>query len=175
MAMRAALALLAALAGACQIPEVEPATDFVVADPVLAVELREAAAMWAAAGLEVAGYVTVNQTDDGVPVAALPRVELRESCYPASPERVDEHHADGCVEHAESGVDFEGLWIADDLSAERRVVVLAHELIHLIVPDAEHLPNESGGIFTVGGVSSFVTIGDLREMARHTTVTPVSQ
>ena len=98
---RAALALAALVAVSCQqfpTPHSEHAvTDFVVDDPELADELRAAADEWANAGLEVADYVTVNQTASGVPVRARARPELLLNCN-IRPENRSKRNPSGCAE-----------------------------------------------------------------------------
>jgi hypothetical protein len=148
-------------------------TDFVVtADDRLAGELRDAAEDWARAGLEIAAYVTVNQRFDGVPVREQPRTRLPFMCNLSAQkaDKVDDYaYADGCA--ASYHDHFEGMWLASDLSPERRAVVLRHELIHFLVPDAEHVSNDEQAIFSLNGTSTSITAADMRELARHTDVT----
>lgn len=164
----AALALVT-LATACgQPPTTTAKTDFVVADPALAAELRLAAEQWAAAGLDVAAYVTINQNADGIPVRERTHDELMHHCNDISPETTS---LDGCAEHDHAHGTFRGLWVADDLTPERRAAVLAHELVHLLVPSAEHLPDGVPAIFSVHCTSYHVTDADMRQLARYTDVT----
>jgi hypothetical protein len=163
--IRLALSALALVAVACNPLPSRPehaATDFVVADERLAGELRAAAEDWARAGLVVAEYVTINQRLDGVPLREQPRTRLPAMCG-------GEGTPDGCADFYQDR--FEGFWIASDLSPERRAVVLRHELIHFLVPDAEHLSNDESAIFSVNGTSTTITTADMLEMARHTDVT----
>jgi hypothetical protein len=172
-AIAAAFAALAAVA--CSPLPSRPehaATDFVVNDPVLAGELRAAAEDWARAGLVVAEYVTINQSSDGVPVREQPRTRLPFMCNMSAQEadKVDDYaYADGCAAYYQDH--FEGMWIASDLSPERRAVVLRHELIHFLVPDAEHISDAEQAIFAVHGTASSITSADMGEMAKHTEVT----
>lgn len=160
--IRAAVAALAALA--CNPLPTRPqhaATDFVVNDPLLADELRAAAEDWARAGLVIAEYVTINQGFDGVPVREQHHTRLPAMCRA-------EGFPDGCADIERDR--FEGMWIASGISRERRAVVLRHELIHFLVPDAEHISNEVAAIFSFNGTSTTITAADMAEMARHTEV-----
>jgi hypothetical protein len=173
--IRAAGVLVALAAIACNPLPSRPehaVTDFVVtADDKLAGELREAAEDWARAGLVVAEYVTVNQHFDGVPVREQPRTRLPFMCNLSAQEadKVDDYaYADGCAAYYQDH--FEGMWLASDLSPERRAAVLRHELIHFLVPDAEHIANDEHAIFSVSATSISITAADMLEMARHTDV-----
>lgn len=165
--MRKLLLVAAALAACAQYPSRpdHAATDFLVANPVLAADLEAAAADWADAGLEIANYVTINQDPHGVPVKFLDRRGVISKCFTAEDaKKVDSHDVDGCTEYGANR--FDGLWIPEDLSPERRAVVLRHELIHLLVPDAEHLPNTVPAIFSGSGTSNIITMGDVNHL-RH--------
>lgn len=166
--------LLALAALACGAPPSLPGaeTDFVVDDPQLADEVRAAAAMWADAGLDVAEFVTVNQDDAGVVVRVRPQADLPTLCNGATaPEGATVRRLNGCAAHR--GGRFVALWVAADLSGPRRATVLAHELAHILVPEAEHLDERAGarGILTGNGNSDTPTPEDMLELAQHASVT----
>jgi hypothetical protein len=141
------------------------ATDFAVTDPSLAAEVEAAAADWARAGLVVASYVTVNQEPGAVPVEFIPRAQIPSKCAPREAETIDPHSIDGCTKYREKR--FVALWLPDDLSPERRAAVLRHELIHVLVPDAPHAPDESTAVFHADAAAASITMGDVMHLRRY--------
>lgn len=179
MVARRLAPLAAALALACgpalQRPS-DGATAFAVDDPALAAAVRDAAEDWARAGLDVASYVTVNAGEPGaVPVRAVPRERLPFACFPsrsrAESARQDPAASDGCVAARDGR--FVGLFVADDLApgSDRFTVVMRHELIHVLVPDAPHLDDEALGVLHPDGNSRVITIADLRGLEPYAAVT----
>lgn len=172
MKQLAGICLLALACGqAPALPQAE--TDFVTDDPTLADEVRGAAAAWAAAGLTVADYVTVNQVEHGGVVVALrPRAALPGLCNATGPAREGGtlRKPEGCASHRAGR--FVGLWLALETSPARRATIIAHEMVHILVPSAEHLDQKAGahGILTSNGNASEPTPEDMAELARHTEV-----
>ena len=169
VSIHAALALITVAGVACQTYPAHKvgSTSFAVADPELAAELRDAAEDWHRSGLDVAAYVTVNQDDGAVPVFRVTRDEWPSFCH--GPKVASAWYATGggCTMYDDNRLI--SITVPDDLSPERLAVVLRHELIHAIVPDAEHVL-DAPAIFSDTGTSDAITGADLHEMARHTLV-----
>lgn len=153
----AVFAALLALAGcAYPVPEVG-ATRFTVVDPELSAVVSAAAAEWALNGLVIASRVTVSAEPGGVVVALRPGAALARLC--------ESKRRDGCV--TSDSEHFEGLWIRDGISAARLGVVVRHELIHVLVPAAQHLPPEVAGVMNPNGTTIEPTTADLDEICSH--------
>lgn len=169
-ALAAALACLTTFG--CQWEPV-PATDLLVDDPALAAEMRLAVEDWAAAGLEVASEVTINEDPNGVPVVLVPREKINRECGLSRTARATLDAAGktllGCARRDADGAPT-ALWIGDDLDSATRMAVLRHELIHVILPGVPHVPEDSAGVFAPYDPSPFITMGDLMHLAQYTTV-----
>jgi hypothetical protein len=99
----------------------------------------------------------------------MTREELRRNCNfdPAKVEANDPStFIDRCFQH-QRGV-FEALELADDLTPERRCQVIRHELIHLLVPKADHVAEDQKAIFHRVGTSPVITIADVTHLEHFT-------
>lgn len=154
---------LVALAGCYVVPPPSKGRyDFTPDGVVLAKAILAAAKLWQDAGVDVAHLVTVD-TADGVPVKFVPRARLGELC-------TNPNVGDACTAYTLEST-FDAIYVADDLTPERLVLVLAHEIMHVLVPTAEHLPDELGGILHRNGAGGGdgPTAHDLDEVCSHTT------
>lgn len=148
--------------------------DFAVADPELAVTVRDAGEDWARAGVELAAFVSVNQESDAaVLVVRVARSALPWHCYYTA-ERAREADAgsfDACTMYYAHDGRRRGIFIADDISAERLGAVVRHEMIHVLLPLVPHIEAEVAAVFHADGTSLGVTAADVEHLSGFTAVT----
>jgi hypothetical protein len=151
-----------------QVPT-EGVTDFVVTDAHLEPLVRNAAEDWAANGLEIANFITINSNEHGVPVRFTTRDQLRFKCIPDrdKAKATDPRYADACTAYSKN--DFEAIWISDDLTPSRLAQVIKHEIIHVLVPTATHIEDDTAhAVFHANSTSARVTSDDMNHLAAFT-------
>jgi hypothetical protein len=137
--------------------------------------LRSAADDWAAHGLEIARYVTIDDGKAGLPVRVVSRRELEHECDVKIPAAVSpgdpRPQLAGCT-HWEMG-DWYGMLLLEDIVdvAELFARTIRHEMIHALVPNAPHVPGPRGIFTAVRSVDS-ITRADMDHLSRYTEVGP---
>lgn len=166
------LALLAgsALAVACTPSGVaeNAATDFTVESPRLAEALRLAAEDWARHGLDIANYVTINQSERGLPVYFGTQADIHAACPTVKADNIS-----ACTKTHERKLRF--IIVDESMPDTRLHTVLLHELLHCLVPGIPHLGSDGKnvhGVFDLTGTSTSITQDDLDHLAKYTLVLP---
>ena len=173
---RLALALAATLATACAAPDWtlpdQGPTEFTTAQPELAAAAIAAAEDWSRNGLELARFVTVNQRSDGFAITSVPRAELPTRCYYTREraEKADSSAFDGCTMFFAANGRERGIFIADDLPAERVAAVVKHEMIHVLLPSAPHIESDIAAVFHTNGTAVDVTAADIDHLAHYSAI-----
>lgn len=143
-------------------------TEISAAAPELAALVVDAAEDWSRSGLELARFVTVNQDAHGFPVRLVPRAKLGRFCRYTDERsaRADVSSFDGCTMFFSTDRNERGIFIADDLHPERLAVVIKHELIHVLLPNAPHVESDVAAVFHTNGTSVDVTQADVDHLSR---------
>jgi len=165
MMFRASLVAVGMLAGGCYMAE-HPGSEsrfLSGGDVQLAAALRAAASDWSHAGLVAADAVTVDAGRAGMAVRFASRAELAEACP-------DDLTVRACT-YWENG-DWLGMliWEGTRTDAEMVRYLVRHELVHALVPDAEHLPDSVPAVFTAARTSDSVTAADLQHLSVYAEV-----
>ncbi len=137
-------------------------------DDELAEALRRAADDWAAHGLDIANYVTIDDGRGGLPVRFASKRAIEKACPNAQAINLS-----GCTYWAMG--DWLEMLIAEDFRGRPADLeyMVKHELIHALVPEAPHTPGD--GVFSESRTVDTITPADLRNLARYTRVLTQSE
>lgn len=179
------LAIVLLLTVACSYERAEPPAvlDFVIDDPELESIFLEALQKWTDVGVVAAGQATVNVNPNGMKVKWQTPEDSLANCIPARKTPLPKgKFIGGCSRHRGAKW-YDTLWITRlgeaeignvDAAQWRRAIVTGtmHEIIHVIVPTADHLPPGTVGILSSNPYSSggVITDADLQFLKERTLV-----
>lgn len=150
----------------------KPKLSFVIEDQELEAIFWEALQEWMDAGLVSATQVTVNVDPKGLHIEWSDPDKINANCDIPDVQLEPGRYVGGCTLH-EYGHFRNPLWITKlpgDESRKRIKLNIMHEIIHIIVPTREHLPDEQPGIMNIRANSEVVTDADMLFLAERTRV-----
>lgn len=146
--------------------------DFVIEEPGLQKIWLDAAQEWTDAGLVVAAQVTVNTNPKGIKVKwAVPGDMLR-LCHKTEKDYPQGNRPAACSNMNQEGKNRfdDTLWLSWTQDKVRLRLIALHELIHVIVPTNQHLPDGVIGIMSRTANSEYITDADLEFLSELTEV-----